>query len=63
MKKDQTIVPIGTQEFWQPTMNLRQLEIVVSSSPYHYNKGVMLQQLFTSNLGNYEWRNVPTVTE
>ncbi len=58
---------ITVSEFWQPSVQLRWFE-----KEYRYKdlSGVTcvksertLQQLHTSNLGNREWKDIPTVTE
>ena len=53
---------IIVSEFWQPSVQLRWFE-----AKKEYDGGFksekVLQQLFTSNLGNRMWKDIPTVTE
>jgi hypothetical protein len=58
---------ITIAEYWYPTMMLRWLE---EESRYEDINGITcvrsektLQQMFQSNLGNQEWRNIPVETE
>ena len=48
---------------WKPTMNLRNVERVISSSNFHCEYGLILQQMWRSNIGNIEWRDITTETE
>ena len=67
MKKEaMNYVNITVAEVWQPSVQLRFLE-----QEYRYIDGgitcikteTTLQQLHTSNLGNREWKDVPTENE
>lgn len=60
--KQETVTTINVVEYWNPSLLLRWIEKAV---PIDENTGTMkmvLQQLYTSNLGNREWRDVPTET-
>lgn len=53
-------------ELWQPSSQLRFLEKesrYVDSGITCVKTKTTLQQLYISNLGNREWRDVPTETE
>lgn len=64
MKKESNIYSeTAITEIWQPTAKLRNVERVISSSNYHCTKGLFLQQIWTSDLGKKQWRDVPTETE
>jgi hypothetical protein len=64
MKKEKlSYATITVAEVWITSVQLRNVERILSSSNYHCEKGLILQQLHTSNLGNREWRDVPTETE
>jgi len=54
---------ISVNELWHPTNGLRNVERVLSSSNFHCTTGLILQQLYMSNLGAREWRDVPTEIE
>jgi hypothetical protein len=54
---------ITVVEIWKPTMMLRNVNRIVSSSNFHCESGMFLQQLWTSNLGNQEWRDIPVEIE
>ena len=61
--KNFTSSKITISEYWQPTMMLRQVDRIVSSSNFHCETGLFLQQKWQSNLGNQEWRDVPIEPE
>lgn len=51
---------ISDSEYWKPSKLLRWAEKLVTIDE---NSGIIktvLQQLYTSNLGNREWRDIPT---
>lgn len=50
-------------KIWKPTMMLRNVRRVISSSNYHCETGLFLQQMWTSNLGDIEWRDVKNEIE
>mgnify|MGYP003615713790 FL=1 len=61
---------ITVVEYWNPSVQLRFVKRKVSDfsnqivGGAHLKKEVnILQQLHTSNLGNIEWKDVPTETE
>lgn len=54
---------ITVVEIWNPTMMLRNVNRIVSSSNFHCERGMFLQQLWTSNLGNQKWRDIPVEIE
>jgi hypothetical protein len=53
---------ISIVELWQPTLQLRFLEKAVAIDENTGAMKMILQQLHTSNLGNQEWRDVPSET-
>lgn len=57
------LATIEVAKVWQPTMMLRNVQRVISSSNYHCEKGLFLQQMWTSNLGDIEWKDVPIEIE
>jgi hypothetical protein len=64
MKKDTiNLATIEVAKVWQPTMMLRNVERVISSSNYHCEKVLFLQQMWTSNLGDIEWKDIPIENE
>lgn len=50
-------------EIWQPSVQLRNVERKKIIHNGLYEKIIVLQQLYTSNLGNREWKDVATVIE
>jgi hypothetical protein len=62
--KQETInyATINVVELWHPSMQLRFLEKAVAIDEYTGTMKMILQQLYMSNLGNQEWRDVPTET-
>lgn len=67
MKKDKSTIESVTQsQVWQPSVKLRFVKRDVQPDNIHLlpsKTEKILQQLFTSNLGNREWRDVPVETE
>jgi hypothetical protein len=62
-------VETGVAELWQPSVQIRWFEFnkrIVQDGNFGAAKVMSekkLQQLHNSNLGNREWRDVPTETE
>jgi hypothetical protein len=51
-------------EYWNPSVQLRWVERNNGTMPNgDYKVEKVLQQLHTSNLGNREWKDVPTETQ
>lgn len=70
MKKEKlSFSTITDAEVWQPSLQLRWFEFnqrFVSVGNFGDSKIISerkLQQLFTSNLGNREWKDIPIETE
>ncbi len=64
MKKDKTTIQSVTEnQFWQPTLKLRFFRREGKCTEDSINIETVLQQLHTSNLGNTEWRDIPTEIE
>jgi hypothetical protein len=59
MKKDKiNLVTIEIAKVWQPTCNLRWFESNVYC-PMRDEFKKTLQQMWTSNLGDIEWKDIP----
>ena len=67
MKKDKiTIESLTQSQIWQPRVQLRFVKRDVQPDNIHLlpsKTEKILQQLFTSNLGNQEWRDIPIEME
>ena len=67
MKKDKiTIESLTQNQVWQPRVQLRFVKRDVQPDNIHLlpsKTEKILQQLFTSNLGNQEWRDIPIEME
>jgi len=67
MKKDKiTIESLTQSQIWQPSVQLRYVERDVQPDNIYLlpsKTEKILQQLFTSNLGNREWRDIPIEME
>lgn len=52
-------------EHWQPSVQLRNVHRYLRVDDFHLSSKsqIFLQQLWTSNLGNREWRDIPIETE
>ncbi len=51
---------ISVEETWSPSVKLKYKKVLVTSLHYHDQTEKILQQLFISNLGNTEWRDITT---
>lgn len=63
LKYSKEEILVEKPKIWKPTMNLRNVRRVISSSNFHCEYGLVLQQMWRSNIGNTEWRDVSTETE
>ena len=67
MKKDTiNLAPIEVLKVWQPTMMLRWFEQGLGENvhiSYSAVKIKKLQQMWTSNLGDIEWKDIPVENE
>lgn len=63
--KEQTMkyASAHVDEHWAPSMQLRNLIREGKSNDEWIIVETVLQQLFTSNLGNSQWKDVPVETE
>lgn len=59
-------ISVGKPKTWKPTMNLRWFEQVLGENvcvSYSAVKIKKLQQMWRSNIGNIEWRDITIETE
>jgi hypothetical protein len=62
-KTTSTLIDFKICEIWQPSVQLRFLEKAVAIDENTGTMKMILQQLYTSNLGNREWKDVPIEIE
>jgi len=63
MKEKFNYSTISVDEIWKQTLQLRFLKKSVAIDENTCKTQMILQQLYVSNLGNREWKDIPTETE